>query len=298
MLGTTTKLEINITPKEANVPPNQVLDFIRRHGCTIVVDPRLFHSYYLAKIKLGIKNKIGLLLDFPNGETSGINKFTNLPEEAVYADFFDILLNSSSLASDLKKDLANSINTIKGMINSNADIRLTLRRDRDIENTLKIAGSFPLSMIRDSQHLTSDVDHEKLIKDIRMYSGLPIKLSGNVTYNLIKSTYKLLGSKGKYDVTFEQAKKIVQSIENAESIGDKDFKQSRMATSEEIESLLKFNKAVLCESIGVDSATNMRCENDLLVIEFDSNLDNEIMVELEDEILFINIKTKKPQKVN
>lgn len=297
MLGITTKLEVNITPKEANVSPTQVWDFVRRHGCSLIVDPRLFHIYFLDKVKRGINNKLGILLDFPKGETNGVNKFTNLPEEVVDANFFDILLNSSPLASDLKKDLANTVNTIKGMLNQNADIRLTLRKESDIENTLKIVGGFPLSMIRDSQHLTSEVDHDSLIAQIRKYSGLPIKLSGNITYNTIKSTYKLLGSKGKYDVTFDQAKKIVQSIESAENNnGDGDFKQSRLAIKEEIEALIDSNKLLLCESMGVETTTNMYSNDDALIVESDSNLDNEILVELEDEILYINVKTKKPQK--
>jgi len=296
MLGITTKLEINITPKEATATPNHVLDFVKRYNCSLIVDPRLFSTYFLAKIKRGMNNKLGIILDFPKGETVGINKFTNLPEEIVDAETFDIILNSKSISSDLKKDLANTINTIKNMINPNAEIRLTLRRnDPNLENTLKVISEFPLSMVRDSQYLTSAVDHESLIKQIRMHSGLPIKLSGNITYDVIQSTYKMLGRKGKYDVSFEQAKKIVQSIEDADN---NDFKQSRLATNEEINSLLNTHKKILYELVGAGQDSPMYCEDDNLIVESRQNLDNEILVELDKEMIYVNVKTKKPQKVD
>lgn len=193
MVGVTKKLEITIGKADLQ-NPDRVIDFARKNRCLgISIIPEVFLLYLTSYFKSNFTTPLGVMVNYPIGASTGMHKFTNLPEETDNINFYDLMLRDSTSATDYKKEIQLSLKMIKSF-NSAATLRITLDPKRSDESNialLEATKSNRIAMINVGITSNSEYDFEKFIKMVRKYSSLPIKLVGKITPAIIEKIESL-----------------------------------------------------------------------------------------------------------
>lgn len=188
MVSIAKKLEITIGRSDLQ-NPDKVVDFVRRNSCLgISMIPEVFLLYLSSYFKGKVYAKLGIMVNYPNGGSTGMHKFTDLPEETDNINFFDLMLKDSNSVTDYKKEIQLSLKMIKSF-NSSSTLRITLdpkRSDESNRALLEAMKTHPVAMVNIGVASNYEYDFEKYVKMVREYNSLPIKLVGKITPEIIE----------------------------------------------------------------------------------------------------------------
>ena len=269
MRAITSKLEINVNRADI-VDPVALMDFAKKHGCAgVVVDPEMFDVFHLNKMKRGYTGALGLLVDHPNGDSTGMHKLASMPENALEADFMDVMFRSNMQMSDYKKEIIFFKNTAADYINQSVEVRPVVdfnRSSDSVNNLLEALGktSVPRVKTNPKTNYVTTPKHLENIKTIREHTPRPIVLSGNIDLKIIRETFKDIGPTGRYAVSFAQAKKIVKDMIDephaiANLVSEDDIvieEEIKPATLDDLDSIVKRHMLDVLSSI--PGATGMK----------------------------------------
>lgn len=194
---------------------------IKNRVPVIVVDPLYVEASLVERVKHRGQYKIICSVDFESGKHYGLEKMRPLPKSIMTADGFDILLTSNRTDKEHLNELRILSEFIHENIHKSKEIRWTLglrtREQTTIAAVLPHFKKWPATFIRtDNNVIPAKIENElekhvRDVKFIRSYTGLPIKISGNVDYE----TYlKLKDSVKRFDVTLNQAKSIIKTAQS------------------------------------------------------------------------------------
>lgn len=208
---------------------------IKNRVPAIVVDPLYVEASLVERVKHRGQYKIICSVDFESGKHYGLEKMRPLPKAIMTADGFDILLTGNRTDKEHLNELRILSEFIHENIHKSKEIRWTLglrtREQTAIALALPHFKKWPATFIRTDHNVLPAKqanEYERHVRDvefIREYTGLPIKVSGNVDYE----TYlKLKDSVKRFDVTFNQAKSIIKTAQSVAGISEriqKDFEE-------------------------------------------------------------------------
>jgi len=217
MFQHTTKLEVNIRRgKMAPTDMHNLSSFLIKSKIqTIVIDPEFIDPMTVERSKFNGAYKIIVAVDFDNGRRYGMEKLKYLPKNTFQTDGIEILLtpgrNDKESLNELKV-----ISEWGKMFNPLLEIRWVFgfrTRAKDlISNFMPYLKNVPGVLLRTDHNCeVPNITIEEHLSDVeylKSFSSTPIKISGNVTFEVMKAV-----KVAKYDVTINQAKKIVRSIE-------------------------------------------------------------------------------------
>jgi len=194
---------------------------IKNRVPAIVVDPLYVEASLVERMKHRGQYKIICSVDFESGKHYGLEKMRPLPKSIMTADGFDILLTSNRTDKEYLNELRILSEFIHENIHKSKEIRWTLglrtREQATIALALPHIKKWPATFIRTDHNVLpakQENEYERHIRDvkfIREYTGLPIKISGNIDYE----TYlKLKGDVKRFDVTLDQAKSIIKTAQS------------------------------------------------------------------------------------
>lgn len=212
----TTKLEISIDKNEAT-HPDSVADFAKKNKIrSIVVDPEMFYHYFVARTNRRGTYTLGMTVDFPKGNKQGAQKVVNLPEEAMEADFFDVLISANNTVNGYVNEIKLVRDFLKGSINKNADVRIVVnhhhRTPEAVGNAIKAASQLNCKTIRTNHFVegtknTRNAEAYDFIKSID--NSMKVVASGDVSLRLVREYVNKIDS---FVVSYNQARKIVGAL--------------------------------------------------------------------------------------
>lgn len=183
MPSITKKLELMVWGDDLQ-NPDKVTDFARRNTCLgITTIPETFLMFLTSKLKGNAISKLGVMIDYPTGRSTGMHKFTLLPEEYGDIDFYEFMYRESTLASDYQKEIKLSVDIVRSL-NSTAGIRVGIdpkRPEAMNRALLEAVSKLPVQRINVGISPLSSYDHEAMINMVREYTSLPIKVTGSIT---------------------------------------------------------------------------------------------------------------------
>jgi len=214
MIQYTTKMELNVIDRKTN--PAQVGQFLVKNSCpAVVVLPELVAPFMVDRsIKRG-RYKIICMVDFPDGKNFAMQKLRDLSNDAMAADGFDIVCSKN-------KTFTESLNEVKSLhefvrkVNPITEVRWIINPndEKEIEMYLEAVSKFPCNYLRIGHQLTRNPtfkidDYQRIIKLIRAKVAYPIKLSGDVSMELMAAFKDDRGVR--FDVSLNQANIIVNT---------------------------------------------------------------------------------------
>ena len=227
MFNITTKLEINIRPGPSlSTDMNQLPTFMIKSRIPVLIcHPSILEGAMIERLKTKATYKIYSTVDFDNGKRYAMDKFLDLPKQIFECDGLEILLT----ANRTDKESFNEMRAIKeyaSRLNSLIDVRWVLglrtRTYESVTNIMKHTIKIPASVIRTDTNIEipaiTTEDHQKDIDFIKQHVATQIKISGNITIDVINN----IKNASKFDVSVLQAKRIVKSL-----ITDDDKKRSQ-----------------------------------------------------------------------
>jgi hypothetical protein len=240
MFQYTTKLEVNIRRgKMAPTDMHNLSTFLIKSKIpAIVIDPEFIDPMMVERSKFNGQYKIIVAVDFDNGRRYGMEKLKYLPKNTFQTNGIEILLtpgrNDKESLNELKV-----ISEWGKMFNPLLEIRWVFgfrTRARDlIANFMPYLKNVPGTFLRTDPNCEipkiSVEEHESDVAYLKEHSSTPIKISGNVTLEIMNAI-----KVARYDVTIGQAKKIVKAIEdeNKKPQGEKNMdKAIKEITDEE-----------------------------------------------------------------
>lgn len=217
MLEVTTRLEVNL-PEKVTTPTDFVSlsQLLVKHRVpALVVAPQFIESAIIERQKVNGSFSIICSVDFARGNLYAMEKLRPLPKVVQAVNGFDILVSPGRT----DKESLNELKTIKHFIQSvygqmtqiRWTIGLSTREIEDVQNVLPHLSKFPVSYIRTDNNLVVpgvDVEvHRASVQVIREFVPTPIKISGNVTFGVIK---EMRQDVARFDVNVSQFKQILQ----------------------------------------------------------------------------------------
>lgn len=210
------KLEIDVCR------PDQIreaADIAKRHSCpALVVSPDLVVVTGLTRSVKQAKFKVITTIDLPRGELYGKEKFHGLPGEAMGADGFEILLTPRNNASEILAEIKYLHNFIRQYFGPIVEIRFILgigqspRTEQHFKNMLLACRSIPMpTLVRttvSTKLSPTQAGVEVFNKQIAMMKescAVPIKISGNVDYNIYNNVHA-----ERFAVSIQQAQLIAK----------------------------------------------------------------------------------------
>lgn len=222
MFQITTKMEVNIRRgKTAATDMFQLSTFlIKSRIPAVVVEPEFVENILIDRSKYVNAYKVICAVDFHNGKHFALEKIRDLPQAALSADGFEILVSPNRPDKESLNELRGLTQFFKS-IDPMKEIRWVLGlRTREIPNLeciLEHMRTWPGSFIRTDTNLEIPSlgidDYIEDIDFIRSKVSTPIKVSGNVDFALINA---LSDVASRFDVTATQARKIAREAHAAE----------------------------------------------------------------------------------
>lgn len=232
MLDITTKFELNLTDPTIPIPVATELAAKNRVAAVIVHDPALIHPMIQARMACNGRFKVILAVDFMDGEQYAMAKFRNYTTDVdiTAADGFDIRLTTfKAQHTPLNEvEVFNEIKVLREFlygIKNIYDIRFTLdifsRPSEQVDYALKAISKIPCNMIRLDRHLSiheskvNPIVINNTIEHIRRFTATPIKLSTNVTREIID---EFKNKVARFDVTPTGLQQIIASYDEAPAL--------------------------------------------------------------------------------
>jgi hypothetical protein len=213
------KLELNIL--DAKTKPEYVSDFVLKNRIPVIVASPEYIAQLSAQraVRRG-QYKLVCALDFTRGDNFALDKIWRSNPDLVEADGFDILISVHRSEIEIGNEMKALYEFIK-MNKPMTEVRWCLRMHSLPEEGLKVlkhTKSFSPTFIRVDPHLMLPnltlEDHKTKIKIISEHTPFPIKVSGNITLEIIEELLKERGVK-RFDVSLEQAEVIVKTLPQA-----------------------------------------------------------------------------------
>ena len=188
MASLTRRLEISVWHNNLQ-SPDRVTDFVKRYSCKgISVVPEVFTLFLSSFFKGKFSQPLGVMLNYPRGGSAGMHKFTNLPAELDDIGFYDLMLKESTIVSDYKKELKLSSDMVRSF-NKASNLRITLdpkRPEKANRALLEAIKGSAISAINVGTLTETSFDYVAMVKLVREYSSLPIKLTGQITPEVVE----------------------------------------------------------------------------------------------------------------
>jgi uncharacterized protein involved in tolerance to divalent cations len=215
-----TKLEIDV------MQVNEILEAVElAHKYklpAIVVHPGLSSDAIIARLRAGGKFKIITPIDWPKGETFGVNKLRGVTMDTLETDGFEFLLTPGKSEIDTRNEAKALTEFTKKNLSDQTEVRFVLGASmRSPENIVTMCkgllGVRTPSMIRTDIQLKLQVskansdEHNKQISIIKESIKAPIKLSGNIVS--IKSI-AASPQASKFAVNLTQARTIIKEFQS------------------------------------------------------------------------------------
>lgn len=188
------KIEIDVSQiseiKEAS-------ELCRTQGIpAIIVHPSLSSLAIIEKGSQKGRYKIGSPIDSPKGELEGVAKFRHLTTDTLEADIFEISINIlNKTVKQLETYFVNLHEFVRSKI-SNCEIRYTIvgLDKSNVESLVMAISNSPVpAMLRNDMPLKTQVKladisaHRNYISYIREHTNIPLKIGGNITYQVAES---------------------------------------------------------------------------------------------------------------
>lgn len=186
----------------------------------LVVHPSLATDAIIAKGKTSGRFKIIIPIDWPKGETFGVNKMLGLSTDALEADGFEIMLTPDKSEIETRNEAKTITEFVRRHISPNTEVRFVLcTSSRDnIEIMAKGMMKVPApSFIRNDIHPKIQVSkanpevHNETIRRITENIKLPIKICGNISE--LKTMATCVGV-ARFGVNLIQAKAIIKEFKS------------------------------------------------------------------------------------
>lgn len=232
----TTKLEIDVL--QAN-EMSEAFQLCREHTMpAVVVHQNLTTQAIIMRGQRQGRFKIITPVDWPKGETFGLNKLRGLTQDNMASDGFEIMVSGGKTLHEIINEVTVITDFIRKHLTAPSamapkrEIRFVLGAFmRDEEEVLRIAEAMKdipnPSMLRIDHHLKVQTakanakTHCALMMNIRKHSGAPIKLCGNI--DSIRIIAACLGSADsgsaegtvgadRFAVSLTQARAIIQEL--------------------------------------------------------------------------------------
>jgi len=196
-------------------------------GCrTIYVTPNLVQIAGVARSLSNGKYSIYVMVDFPKGSHSGMDKFKSTSTDFFLADGYDVVLTPNKFGKEIQIEIENIHSFIKEMISAHVDVCYTINasmRDNDqLEKISKTLHKNPPTKIKTESNPTVQPTkanlevHKNNIETIRKFSTVPMVISGNINYNIYEELHK--SNKIAISVKqYEQMKKQKEINENKQT---------------------------------------------------------------------------------
>lgn len=187
---------------------------------SIVVHPGLSSDAIIARSRAGGKFKIITPIDWPKGETFGVNKMRGLSMDSLETDGFEFLLTPNKSETDTRNEARALTEFVKQHLTDQIEVRFVLGSSiRTTENIISMCKGLLTvrtpSMIRTDTQLKLQVnkanpeEHNRQISMIRETIKAPIKLSGNI--NNLKSVVSC-DNATRFAVNITQARSIIKEF--------------------------------------------------------------------------------------
>ena len=233
------KFELNLIKSNPVMAANSATYAIKNRIPVIVVPPNLFMPVLAEKQRLSGNYKVIAAIDFDNlGKNYAMDKIKTLPRDILAADGWDILITPGKSMIETSKEMSNLSMFLK-QGNQLTEIRWTIScrawSREIIDIILEAATKNPVSFIRTDFDITTNTkaeEHEEHIKLIRNKLPTPIKISGNVNWELFK---KLRKSASRFDVSIDQARSILSAAKVEAEKPPEDTKETEKSPVENTE---------------------------------------------------------------
>lgn len=217
MFNITSKLEINVRPGPTlGTDMNQLPTFMMKSRIPVLIcHPTILEGALIERAKTKATYKIYTTVDFEHGKRYAMDKFLDLPKAVFECDGLEILLTANRTDMESLNEMR-ALKEYTSRLNSLMEIRWVLglrtRTYDSVANIMKHILKIPANIIRTDINVEvpaiTTEDHQKDIDFIKKHVATPVKISGNITLDIIKTIKNV----NKFDVSVIQAKRIVKVL--------------------------------------------------------------------------------------
>ena len=231
-----TRFEINLQDTLASEIGSASTFILKNKIPTMIVNTDLFMSVLadrqMKTWQMQPPYKIIVAIDFrDNGKHYAMDKVKLLPREVLEADGYDIMITPGRNEIETGKEM-NTLHDFFKQMNPMTEIRWVLGcRTQTTENILtviKMAKKYPPNFIRTDSNVVipqQDIGNHRVdIKLIKDNIGIPIKLSGNINWEIVK---EMKDQVARFDVSISQARSILINA-------DKDINQAKTQEAQKL----------------------------------------------------------------
>lgn len=191
----------------------------------MVVHQDLSGEAYIIRSQLGGKFKLITPIDWPKGNSFGMNKMRGLSTDALEVEGFEILLTSGKNLLETKNEAKALTDFIKSHLSEKHEIRFVLGTQSNNEDSIKLmcealVGIRTPSYIRNDTQLKLQVSkanteiHNNTCSTILGIIRAPLKVAGNI--NSLRSMASCKHA-SRFGVNLSQAKIISKEFQNQPS---------------------------------------------------------------------------------
>lgn len=221
MYQVTTKLEVNIR-KSINIAADAAdlaTFMIKNKIPAVVVDPEFLELIMIERNGYKGPYKVICTVDFETGKAYAMDKLINSPKAIFEADGVEFLLTPNKNDKESLNELK-CLHDFMKRINPLMEVRWVFgfrtRSSEQMKNFYQYLKNFPANYIRTDPNVEVPAitveQHQKDVNTIKEHVHSPIKVSGNITLDMINK----LNNVSRYDVNVKQAKKIIKDLQEEE----------------------------------------------------------------------------------
>ena len=225
--ATTSKFELNLSDPMVPIPFATDLASKNKMAAIVFYDPSLIVPLVQQRFSSHSRWKLILALDFPSGGKYVLEKFKHLPKDFDMSnvDGFDILLSSRTYTNTPPNEIEvrNEVEIIRNFVhgyNKQTEVRFVIdalsRPTNLVESALKAFKKNPPAFIRLDHNIEMPEGRAnvetigKAIDFVRKYSPSPIKVSTNVSLDIMKAFPNV----PRFDVNVKQAQRIIHELDH------------------------------------------------------------------------------------
>lgn len=219
----TTKLEIDVMQINEL---DQAIQLAAIHNLpAIVVHPQLVTQAIGTRIRRNGRFKLISTVDWPKGDTYGMNKLRGLTKEMMELDGFEILLTGGKSEIENRNEIRVITEFIRNNIGPRLEIRFVLgthtKTDAECMHMARVMKDIQApALIRTDNHLRMQVTkanaktHSALVESIRTVCGLPLKVSGNIdSVRTIAGCLTVPNPPTRFAVSLQQMQQVIKELQ-------------------------------------------------------------------------------------
>jgi len=219
----TTKLEIDVMQVNEI---DQAMQLAAIHRLpAVVVHPQLVTQALSTRVRRNGRFKIITTIDWPKGDTFGMNKLRGLTREMMEIDGYEILMTGGKPEIENRNEARVITDFIRNNINSNLEVRFVLgcyiRTEKEVVQMARVMKDIQApAYLRTDAHLRTQVTkaslktHTSLVEAIRKVCALPLKLSGNIdAVRTIAGCLQIPQPPARFAVNLQQLQQIIKDLQ-------------------------------------------------------------------------------------